>query len=278
MRRLFIALALTGLASAAAAADFELPDAPILRGSSPVIQTPYVPAPPTFTRWTGFYAGGQAGVGLSHVDLSREVAWGPTSPFVAPLGLASAWAEFGKDSSQRAVYGGFIGYNTQWEEIILGFELNYNHGSVSGASMATRSFSSVVLPAGGANIYDATVLATASMKIADYGTLRFRAGWAYENFLPYAMIGLAAGQGQTTRVTTTSGTPTPSSPGGAAFVLTDSASTAPILWGYSAGVGLDVLLSSTVFLRAEYEFIQFFNAPNLRPSVGAIRAGAGFRF
>ena len=62
MRRLFVALALIGFASAAGAADYELSDPPILRGSNPVVQTPYVPAPPTFTRWSGFYAGGQAAI------------------------------------------------------------------------------------------------------------------------------------------------------------------------------------------------------------------------
>ena len=67
MRRLVVALALVGLVSEASAADYEIPGLPTLRGSSP-----FVPAPPTFTCWSGFYAGGQVGYGDAHVEFSRS--------------------------------------------------------------------------------------------------------------------------------------------------------------------------------------------------------------
>ena len=60
MRRMFVAVALLVQVSAVSAGEFELPDLSTLRGSSP-----YVPAPPTYTRWSGFYAGGSLGYGGS---------------------------------------------------------------------------------------------------------------------------------------------------------------------------------------------------------------------
>src|SRR5262245_23952277 len=53
MRRWLAALWLIALVSTTAAEEFELP---ALRGSSP-----YVPAPPVYTRWGGFYGGGDVG-------------------------------------------------------------------------------------------------------------------------------------------------------------------------------------------------------------------------
>jgi opacity protein-like surface antigen len=63
MRRSLIALWLIALMSNAFAADYELPD---LRGASP-----FVPAPPIYTRWTGFYAGGQISKSNSIIDFSH---------------------------------------------------------------------------------------------------------------------------------------------------------------------------------------------------------------
>jgi outer membrane immunogenic protein len=278
MRRLVAAIALIafgtgGWATGAWAADYEPSDFPTLRGS-----TPYVPAVPTYTRWNGLYAGGQAGFGVSGMDLGRVTAYGPTDPFLTPLGLASAWALFGTDHPKAGNFGAFVGYVSQWDDIVLGVELNYNRTRLLGSSSALRSFTGVALPSGSPNTYDGTILATSSVKITDYGTVRLRGGWAYENFLPYAMVGLAVGWAQTTRSATVSGTPSSGSPGGAPFVTTNSTEGLPILWGYSAGIGTDILVTSNVFLRAEYEFVQFLTASNVRANVNAVRGGLGLRF
>ena len=277
MRRLIaaasIGFAASGLGSSAWAADYEPSDFPTLRGSSP-----YVPAVPTYTRWSGLYAGGQAGFGMSGMDLGRVTAYGPTDPFLTPLGLASAWAVFGTDHPKAGNFGAFVGYTSQWDDVVLGVELNYNRTHLVGSSSALQSFSGAALPSGSPNTYDGTILAAASVKITDYGTVRLRGGWAYENFLPYAMVGLAVGWAQMSRSVTVSGTPSAGSPGGAPFVITNSAEGLPILWGYSAGIGTDVLVTSNVFLRAEYEFVQFLTASNVRANVNAVRGGLGLRF
>ena len=41
-------------------------------------------------------------------------------------GLVSQWPILGTTDRRDVSYGGFIGYNTQWENVILGVEPNYN--------------------------------------------------------------------------------------------------------------------------------------------------------
>ena len=272
MRRLVVAVALMGFATGAWAADYET-DFPTLRGTSP-----YIPVPPRHTNWSGFYGGGQAGFGISGMDLGRTTVYGPTDPFLSPLPNASTWALFGTDHPKAGSFGAFAGYLGQWDDVVLGFELNYNRTRLLGSSSATRSFAATALPSGSPNTYDGTIAATSSLKITDYGTFRFRGGWAYENFLPYAMVGVAVGWAQTNRSVTVTGTPSSGSPGGAPFVITNTAETVPILWGYSAGIGTDFLVMSNVFLRAEYEFVQFLTVSNAKANVNAVRGGLGFKF
>ena len=65
MRRVICALTVLALASPAFAADLDLD---ILRGSQPV-------GPATFTRWSGFYLGGQLSYSDANVDfLQRDTA------------------------------------------------------------------------------------------------------------------------------------------------------------------------------------------------------------
>src|SRR5271165_346614 len=66
----FAVLGLIGLLSSASAADYELPT---LRGSDM-----FIPAPPTYFSWQGFYAGGQVSYTSANVDFSTA-----TQPLVA---------------------------------------------------------------------------------------------------------------------------------------------------------------------------------------------------
>src|SRR5438128_2523048 len=134
MRRQVVAVALIGFATGAFAADYET-DFPTLRGS-----TPYIPAPPRHTNWSGSYAGGQAGFGISGMNLGRTTVYGPTDPFLAPLPNASTWALFGTDHPKAGNFGAFIGYLAQWDDVVLGVELNYNRTRLFGASSAAQSF------------------------------------------------------------------------------------------------------------------------------------------
>src|SRR5262245_33910936 len=175
MRRLVVAVALIGFATSALAADYET-DFPTLRGS-----TPFIPAPPRHMNWEGFYGGGQVGYGATFMDFSRAgrsiTAFDPNNTFTAPFGSVSSWASLGTDNARAPTYGGFIGYNSQWDEIILGFEANYNHTKLFGSATSSRCYNtppvtgcSAAITLGDGNDYNATVIAAGAMRITDYGT------------------------------------------------------------------------------------------------------------
>jgi opacity protein-like surface antigen len=50
------------------------------------------------------------------------------------------------------------------------------------------------------------------------------------------------------------------------------------LYGYSAGAGLEVAVLPNVFVRGEWEFIQFGPFSDTRANLNALRMGAGVRF
>jgi outer membrane immunogenic protein len=280
MRRLVVAVALIGFATSALAADYET-DFPTLRGS-----TPYVPAPPRHTNWSGFYGGGQVGYSSTFMDFSRAgsgiTAFDPNNTFTAPFGSVASLVNLGTDTHRAPSYGAFVGYNWQFDEVILGFEANYNHTNLFGSTSASRCYDAVLtgcLPAitlGDGNDYNAMVTAAAAMRITDYGTTRLRAGWVNDYLMPYAMIGLALGRVEVSRYATATGTPTGA---GAAFTRTEGTFNSPMFaWGYSAGLGVDFLLLSNIFVRAEYEYVKFLLVSDVRSHIHNGRLGLGYKF
>ena len=115
----------------------------------------------------------------------------------------SQWPVFSTSygDTNSASFGGFIGYNYEWEDVITGLELNYNHflslsTSINGS--IARSFTdSTNLPSGHHYLYDLTVKAQSAINITDIATFRARAGWEAGSFLPYAFGGLAVGRADT---------------------------------------------------------------------------------
>src|SRR5262245_8485808 len=118
MRRLVVAAGLIGFVPSSLAADYET-DFPPLRGS-----TPYLPATPRHVGWRGAYGGGEFGYGSSFMDFSRAggsiTAFDSSNAFTAPFGSVSSWVSLGTDNARGATYGAFIGYNWQWDDLILG--------------------------------------------------------------------------------------------------------------------------------------------------------------
>jgi opacity protein-like surface antigen len=281
MRRL-IAVASIAFATGAWAADYEPSDFPTLRGS-----TPYVPAPTRHVNWGGFYGGGQVGYGASVMDFSKAGrsinAFDPSASLTAPFGSVSNLVSLGTDTGTAPTYGAFVGYNWQYDDLILGFEANYSHTNLFGTATASRCYNTPSLPncssairLGDTNDYNATVTATASMRMTDYGTARLRAGWVADNVLPYAMIGLAVGRAEISRYATATGTPTGA---GTPFTRTEgNLNSSMLTWGYSAGLGADWLIYRDVFVRAEYEFVKFLLVSDFRSQIHNGRLGLGVKF
>ncbi len=282
MRRWFVALWLIALTARAVAGEFEMP---VLRGS-----TPFVPAAPTYTRWSGFYVGGQVGGNSTHMDFA-----GATESLIAYLLRTTAleneqhpsqWGVLGSADVTGTSYGGFIGYNSQWDDLIIGIDLHYNHGGFF-ANAPTNPIARAV--SAGGNNYLVNITGNASMRITDFGAARLRAGWIFHNFLPYATFGFALGRADVTRSVTVSGAENP--PAGYPTVpcdplagctefsfSTSDAKTGRFIYGWAAGGGMDILVMPNVFVRAEYEYLNFAQLSGIKAQINSARIGAGLRF
>ncbi|WP_322515886.1 outer membrane beta-barrel protein [Rhodopseudomonas palustris] len=265
MRRVLIAaIAMTAAAHGAQAAD--MPEFGALRGAM-------VDTPRGVVDWQGFYVGGQAGYGASDMDFTNStqgaVANLLTNTVIENTMGVSSWPVLGKSSSRGQGWGGFVGYNAQWDDVVLGIEANYMHGSFGGS---TSGYMGRIFSTGGVT-YDVDYNSAASIKVNDVGSARLRAGWVIGSFLPYAFGGVALGQADIIRTATISGTQ-----GGAAFTpLTSSQiQNSHFIYGYSAGLGVDMMLYRGLFMRAEWEY-QKFAAP-INTSVSTVRAGVGYKF
>ena len=114
MRRFLLVAVMCGAASVAQAAD--MPDLPFLRGSFTEGLTS------ARVNWQGFYVGGQASYG----SVTSKVAPGANSDlqatFIPPAGVSLQLAPLPSAHSNTTGFGGFVGYNSQWEDVVLGFE------------------------------------------------------------------------------------------------------------------------------------------------------------
>jgi outer membrane immunogenic protein len=282
MRRLLVALGLMGgFAIPAFAADYDLP---ILRGSQQPVTPVTTVGPATFTRWSGFYAGGDFSYNNANVDFS-----GTTAPLVGfslrntqvqQQSTPSQWQVLSRAADNAFGFGGFLGYNTQWQDLILGVEANYTHTSLS--ATATSSPISRLVSVG--NVATVSISrASGNLDLTDYAEVRSRAGYIVGNLLPYGFVGFVVGRGDYSVSATTDATCTipnsTSTPECVGFPITSSAGQSnALLYGFSVGGGLDWALTQNVFLRGEFEFVQFAPISNILVSIVDARAGVGFKF
>jgi outer membrane immunogenic protein len=274
MRRFLLAAVMFCAVSGAQAAD--MPDLPILRGAfTDGLST-------AKANWQGFYIGGQAGYGTSTMNFSgatRTIAAHLLSgTAIENLGGVSSWPLGGKVSTHGNGVGAFAGYNSQWDDVVLGVELSYLHGNFGGSQTdsMTRFFD-----AGGGYTDTVTYDATGKMQVSDMGTLRLRAGYAVNAFLPYMFGGVALGQANIIRTAHVYGSqvnPNVAPPfNNVPFDLSATdAQNSHMVYGYSAGLGVDMMLFAGLFLRAEWEYVRF--TSSIDTSVNTVRAGLGYKF
>jgi outer membrane immunogenic protein len=202
--------------------------------------------------------------------------------------LLSQWPVLGLADNQGATYGGFFGYNTQWDDVVIGLDVNLNRSNFFANAPADPIQRAV---GAGGNSYLVTVDGSGSMRIDAFGSARMRGGYVLDNFLPYATFGFAFGQADVARSATVFGMQNPTSPpnpatcGTAAapnclnFLFTSNqAKTNTYIFGWSVGGGLDMLVWSNVFVRAEYEYLSFAGVSGIKASINSARVGAGFKF
>jgi outer membrane immunogenic protein len=147
---LLASVAFIGFASIASAADMPAKARPM------PVAVPY--------NWTGFYIGAQGGY-----------AWG------------SSVQTFTGGSTDRyningGVFGGTLGYNWQFQQIVLGVETDISWSNINGSGPSTATYNCGT---------------TCSTNVKSFGTLRGRLGYAWDNVLLYGTGGWAYGNIET---------------------------------------------------------------------------------
>ncbi len=272
MRRFLLVAAIVATATATQAAD--MPD--FLRGS--------FTAPVARTNWQGFYVGGQASYGAADMDFTNS-GQDLLKKLLNNVDIqdkfdVASWPLQQKTNTQNSGLGGFAGYNAQWTDVVAGVELNYVHGKFFNSSRGdqTRTF---FFPTD----YQTTahLSSSSAMTITDFGSLRVRGGYALGCFLPYMFGGVALGQANINRQAEYGifyqyvGTQIPKLPniGPSEAILADNANS-HFIYGYSGGLGIDMMLFANLFVRAEWEYMRF-TAP-VDTTVNTVRAGIGYKF
>jgi outer membrane immunogenic protein len=254
MRRFLLVAVMCGAASVAQAAD--MPDLPFLRGSFTDGLTS------ARVNWQGFYVGGQASYGSTTSKVAPGANADLQSSFIPPNGVGYSWPSLPNAHSNTTGFGGFVGYNSQWEDVVLGFEGNYIHDGIRSISDSAGVVRNLDLS------IQSLTHSNAVVKLSDFGSARIRAGYVMGCFLPYAFAG--TGFGSQTVDRTISAFPYPLLPG------TSAATKTKLVYGYSVGAGLDVMLVGGLFVRAEYEYRRV--TSDIETNINTVRAGLGYKF
>ncbi len=281
MRRVLLAVVMFGAAAGAQAAD--MPDLPVLRGA--------LTEGPTTVNWQGYYIGGQWGYGSSDEDFKRVPSTAPLLQVLLTdvereMGAFGSPTNFGKLSRRSSGGGAFAGYNSQWDDVVLGLEASYLHGGFGGLSGVTETRSSL-LPLSDRYYHQVTTTQQAAISITDMATFRGRAGYAYGFFLPYLFGGFALGNADISRTATvldvtTPGPPNPPAQPASPPALPPTFGSAAVaqhnhlIYGYSAGLGVDMMLYHGLFARAEWEYVRF--TTSVDTSINTVRLGLGYKF
>jgi outer membrane immunogenic protein len=282
MRGFLLAAMMFGTAAGAQAAD--MPD--FLHGS--------LPASTPTRNWDGWYAGGQVGESWENTDYGTTLVSMTNNLFrnTSLQGPASQFNVLGRVNGQSPAFGAFVGRNYQFGDIVLGVEANYNHLSNLATSTAGSlgpiqvAEPTLVLPTGATAADGVTLKGSAALQIKDEMTFRGRAGWATGDFLPYAFGGLAVGRMDVTRTVSSSVTRTINFADGSStnFLLPQVSLSSTdgrannLVPGWTGGLGMEYMLWSNVFMRAEWEYVKFLTVKNTAVTQNSVHAGLGYKF
>ncbi len=187
---------------------------------------PYLPPPPLFT-WTGIYVGGQVGYAWGAGNFNTSGFDPVTGTFVSgTLG----------NTPNGVIGGAHIGYQYQFNQVVLGIE-----GSVDGTSLSNTAVAAFPVFLGGSNL---TARTTADVQ----GSIRGKAGIAWDRLLIYGTGGVAFG-GFNTDFTLAAPNSVPP------FFAT--ANTSSTRTGWTAGGGLQFAVTNNWWVYGEYRFSDF---------------------
>jgi outer membrane immunogenic protein len=275
-------VAATVLAVPATAADMAPP--PVLRGP--------LPASEKSIDWSGFYIGGSGSYGTVSTSSIRTVSsMDPTlrqlvRGSVVESGIASMpLIEQGRPQNHRVGFGLYAGYNWMIEDYILGVEADYTRAKLEGGFTGDRSGR-----IGGTvsdTQYDWTAHTEKSYKVTDFGSVRGRMGFAWDNWMPYLTAGMAYARASSASYATIASYQRTYDAGGLitsqgntiytpSFLAEQNRSKVHI--GYALGAGLDVALTSNIVLRAEMQHLRFVNVAGHTLQLNQAKVGAAIKY
>ncbi len=235
-RTLLVAATLAASWVAVNACAADLP-APVYKGTPPAAV-----AVPAFS-WTGFYVGAEIGGG-----------WGNApSPYGAPF-TATTFPFYQAPSAQRGIFGGgYVGYNFQFDKVVLGLEGDINADAINGDD-------------GGSG---GNVNGVAHKWNAD---IRGRLGYAiFDNTLVYAAGGVSFLNASATNLS-----------------RTPIESINRNWTGWTIGGGIEYAITPNLIARVEYRYTDYGNsiarfplsgyAERINPRINAVLAGIAYKF
>ena len=201
-----------------------------------------------YSRWDGVNFGVHVGVANMDTDFGNstgpKVAYILRNTTVEKEYSPSSWTTLSSNVTSGRSYGAFLGYNVQWDQFVVGFDAAYNR--VSGMETSASDSIGRQFKTSDGFYNDVTVSGQSTIKLLDYASLRGRAGYAFDQFLPYAVLGGAVGRFNYTNSATVKASGTDASGGGGSDysinqTLTDNKNNA-IVAGFVAALGMDVAI------------------------------------
>jgi outer membrane immunogenic protein len=221
--------------------------ADIIPGPAPV---PLPVAAPLPYNWSGLYIGGNGGYGWGSAAGTLSISGGFLSGASVPI----------SGSGNGGIAGGQLGFNWQFNQLVLGVE-----GDMQWSGQSTTTFTTACFGF-------CTITDTAGINW--FGTARARAGVAFDNVFLYGTGGVAWANWTDSFSASTVGT--------IAFLSATSI-------GWTAGAGIEVGITPYLSAKVEYLFMDFSNASASAPinfstvtetitiKDNVVRAGLNFR-
>lgn len=292
---LLVVLGLGGL-NTARAADL---DYDFLRGAE------YDPAPVQTIDWSGVYLGGHGGytsAALGFKSTLQSLIYQRSHDSTAESDFgASTLIHPGPKRVGDTSFGGFAGYNVQFDDLIFGFEADYTQfgaGGVSNDGIGRVKTNTL------GKLETVILNGSTATRVNDYGTLRARAGYALGNLLPFVTGGLAIGRARiadtvtyrdygynlTAYNATLAGMPTyidnfgytsfsqGAPPAGIPGVSVLSRTRTKVVAGATAGAGLEYAITPNIILRGEYQYVLFNDFDGHKVNLNTVRGGAAVKF